>query len=226
MNTQYAIIVAGGSGTRMKSSIPKQFIELAGQPILMRTIGVFHSFNPEMKIIVVIPQQQIIFWKELCQKHVFSIHHEVVAGGETRFYSVKNGLSVISGDGLVAIHDGVRPLVSHETITRGFNMALVYGNSIPCISVYESVRCIDGDTNEMIDRKNLRLIQTPQVFSCSLIKEAYNQSYDANFTDDASVLERMGHTIHLAEGNRENIKITDPVDLFIAENYYKLLSRL
>ncbi len=225
MNTQYVIIVAGGSGSRMKSSLPKQFIQLAGQPILMRTISVFQHFNPEMRIIVVLPQNQITFWKGLCQKHTFSNFHEVVAGGETRFHSVKNGLSVISGDGLVAIHDGVRPLVSNETINRCFKMASIYGNSIPCISVYESVRCVKGVTNEIIDREKLRLIQTPQVFSCSQIKEAYNQLYEANFTDDASVLERMGYPIHLTEGNRENIKITDPFDLYLAEHYYKLQSK-
>lgn len=225
MNTQYAIIVAGGSGSRMKSSLPKQFIELAGKPILMKTIEVFKRFNSEMKIIVVLAQQQIIFWNELCNKHTFVIDHEVIAGGDTRYQSVKNGLSVISGDGLVAIHDGVRPLVSNETINRCFRMASIYGNSVPCISVYESVRCVEGDTNKIIDREKLRLIQTPQIFSCSQIKEAYNQLFDVNFTDDASVLERMGYLIHLTEGNPENIKITDPFDLYMAEHYYKLQSK-
>ena len=225
MNTQYAIIVAGGSGSRMKSFLPKQFISLAGEPILMKTIEVFKRFNSEMKIIVVLAQQQIIFWKELCNKYSFVIDHEVIAGGDTRYHSVKNGLSVISGDGLVAIHDGVRPLVSNETINRCFKMASIYGNSIPCISVYESVRCVDGEINEIIDRKKLRLIQTPQVFSCAQIKDAYNQFYEANFTDDASVLEKMGYPIYLTEGNRENIKITDPFDLYMAEYYYTMQSK-
>jgi 2-C-methyl-D-erythritol 4-phosphate cytidylyltransferase len=222
MNTQYVVIVAGGSGSRMKSSLAKQFIELAGKPILMRTIEVFYRFNPAIKIAVVLPRDQISFWKELCQKHGFLIDHEIIEGGETRFHSVKNGLSAVSEDGLVAIHDGVRPLVSLETINRCFEKASGLGNAVPCIPVYESVRSVHGETSSIIDRKNLRLIQTPQIFSNSLIKEAYKQAADADFTDDASVLERMGYVVHLVEGNRENIKITDPLDLAFAEHFLTL----
>ena len=222
MNTQYVVIVAGGSGSRMKSTLAKQFIELAGKPILMRTIEVFYRFNPAIIIVVVLPHDQISFWKELCQKHGFTIDHEIIEGGETRFHSVKNGLSAVSEDGLVAIHDGVRPLVSLETIARCFEKASACGNAVPCIPVYESVRSVHGDNTSIVDRKNLRLIQTPQIFSSSLIKEAYKQAAGADFTDDASVLERMGHVVHLVEGNRENIKITDPLDLAYAEHFLTL----
>jgi 2-C-methyl-D-erythritol 4-phosphate cytidylyltransferase len=220
MNTQYVIIVAGGSGSRMKSDMPKQFIKLAGMPILMRSITKFFEYNAEIKIIVVLPKDQQLFWKELCSENYFSIHHEVVEGGQTRFQSVKNGLSLIQGEGLVAIHDGVRPLVSLETIGRCFKLASVGGNAIPCIRVYESVRYVNDETSKVIDRSHIRLIQTPQVFSCSLIKEAYLQLPDIDFTDDASVLERFGYKVQLTEGNRENIKITDPFDLQMAEQFF------
>lgn len=219
MNTQHVVIVAGGSGSRMKSLVPKQFILLAGKPILMWTTEVFYNYNPAMKIYVVLPREQIPFWKELCQKHEFSIDHEIIVGGETRFHSVRKGLSAIPDDGVVAIHDGVRPLVSRETIARCFEKGSCFGNAIPCIPVYESVRNVHGDSSTIVDRENLRLIQTPQVFSCILIKEAYKQKADPDFTDDASVLERMGYTIHLVEGNRENIKITNPFDLSYAEYF-------
>ncbi|MDP4210634.1 MAG: 2-C-methyl-D-erythritol 4-phosphate cytidylyltransferase [Bacteroidota bacterium] len=214
---KYAVIVAGGSGSRMKSVLPKQFIELCGKPILMHTLEVFSRFDNELSLIIVLPEPQILFWKELCNKHNFTVSHEVVAGGDARFFSVKNGLDHVPDDSLVAIHDGVRPLVSSETISRCFDTAARMGNAIPCFPVYETVRKVDGDKNVMLDRSNLRLIQTPQIFRSSLIKKAFEQSFDEAFTDDASVLERTGETIYLVDGNRENIKVTDPFDLIIAE---------
>jgi 2-C-methyl-D-erythritol 4-phosphate cytidylyltransferase len=218
---KFALIVAGGSGSRMKLSMPKQFIELCGKPILMHTIEAFYRFDHSLNFILMLPAQQFDYWKQLCKKYDFTILHQVVAGGETRFHSVKNGLSAIPEEGMVAIHDGVRPLVSHETIARCFDTAARYGNAIPCFPVYETVRQIDGDTNAMIDRSLLRLVQTPQVFSCSLIKKAFEQPFDPDFTDDASVLERTGAKIQLVEGNRENIKITDSLDLVIVEAIMK-----
>jgi 2-C-methyl-D-erythritol 4-phosphate cytidylyltransferase len=222
--SKYVLIVAGGSGSRMKSALPKQFIELCGKPVLMHTIEVFYKFDNTVNIILVLPARQSDYWKQLCRKHNFTIKHTEIQGGETRFHSVKNGLSVIHEEGLVAIHDGVRPLVSHDTISRCFEKAAKYGNAIPCMPVYETTRQVNDDRSIMLDRSLLRLVQTPQVFSCSQIRKAYEQAYDEDFTDDASVLERTGMQIQLAEGNRENIKITDPLDLILAEAILKSLS--
>lgn len=221
MLKKYALIVAGGSGSRMNSSVAKQFIELSGKPILMRTIETFFKFDQTFIIILVLPKEQQYFWQILCEKHHFSIVHQVVSGGETRFQSVKNGLAAITSDGIVAIHDGVRPLVSHATILRCFDTAMKWGNAIPCLPLYESLRMVNDNENAFIDRSALRIIQTPQVFSSSLIKNAFEQEFEPAFTDDASVLEKTGEKIQLVEGNRENIKITDPLDLVIAEAFLK-----
>lgn len=214
----YVIVVAGGSGTRMKSEIPKQFLELVGKPILMHTLERFVTFDPAIKIILVLPEAHQSTWKELCIRHAFAIKHSVVNGGETRFHSVKNGLNTISGDGIVAVHDGVRPLVSISTIRRCFEEAKMMGNAIPCIPVHETVRQIEGDSSKLIDRSALRLVQTPQVFEIRLLQQAFNQEYQSFFTDDASVLEYKGEKINLVDGNRENIKITEPADLVLAKS--------
>jgi 2-C-methyl-D-erythritol 4-phosphate cytidylyltransferase len=214
----YVIVVAGGSGTRMKSVVPKQFLELAGKPVLMHTIERFVAFDPAIKIILVLPEEHQSTWKGLCVQHAFTIKHSVVKGGETRFHSVKNGLSTISGDGIVAVHDGVRPLVSIATIQRCFDEARKSGNAIPCIPVHETVRQMEGEGSRLVDRSALRLIQTPQVFKLRLLQQAFNQEYQPFFTDDASVLENKGEKIHLVEGNRENIKITEPADLVLARS--------
>jgi 2-C-methyl-D-erythritol 4-phosphate cytidylyltransferase len=218
---KFALIVAGGSGTRMNLALPKQFIELCGKPILMHTIEAFFRFDNNIKIILALPETQLDYWQKLSRKHKFSIAHEVVAGGETRFHTVKNGLAAIPNEGLVAIHDGVRPLVSSGTIERCFSAAAEHGNAIPCFPVYETVRQVKNETNTTIDRASLRLIQTPQVFLCSVIKKAFNRKYDHTFTDDASVLEAAGKKIHLVEGNRENIKVTDLLDLSMVEALLK-----
>lgn len=216
--SNYVIVVAGGSGTRMKSVVPKQFLELAGRPILMHTLERFVAFDPAIKIILVLPEAHQSTWKELCVLHAFTLKHSVVNGGETRFHSVKNGLNTISGDGIVAVHDGVRPLVSITTIRRCFEEAKKKGNAIPCIPVHETVRQIEGDSSKLVDRSALRLIQTPQVFEIRLLQQAFNQEYQSIFTDDASVIENKGENIHLVEGSRENIKITEPADLILAKS--------
>ncbi len=214
---KYALIVAGGSGSRMGSEVPKQFIEICGLPILMHTINVFRKAMQDIEVVLVLPEEQIKTWKCLCLKHNFIHHIEICSGGETRFHSVKNGLSLIEGDGLVGIHDGVRPLVSDETIRRCYQEAAIYGNAIPVTGVVETVRFQEEDRSSVIDRTKLRLVQTPQVFRIESIKAAFLRDYDETFTDDASVFESNGGIIHLTEGNRENIKITHPIDLVIGE---------
>ncbi len=213
---KFALIVAGGIGKRMGAGIPKQFLEFAGKPVLMHTIERFRSFDESIRIIVVIPENQFTFWSELQKKYFFTLPHVLARGGSQRFFSVKNGLNVIQDDGLVAIHDGVRPLVSGETIKRCFEAAEKYGNAVPVISPADSLRMITKDGNKPAGRGNFKLIQTPQVFRTGLIKKAYLQDYRDGFTDDATVLESTGETVHLVEGNRENIKITNPEDLLIA----------
>lgn len=215
----YALIVAGGSGNRMKSVIPKQFMLLNKLPVLMHTLKLFVEFNASIQLVLVLPENQFEEWKKLCLQHQFKIKHRLVAGGANRFSSVQNGLSDIEGEeGIVFIHDGVRPLVSHETIQRCLNTALEKGNAIPVMPVVESLRQVDGEANMSVDRSKFVNIQTPQVFQVSEIKAAYQMGFDPSFTDDATVLERKGKKINLVEGNRENIKITHPQDLIIAEN--------
>lgn len=213
----YALIMAGGTGKRIGSDIPKQFIELAGKPVLMHTMQLFADFDNRIEIILVLPEDQIEQWKQLCHKHDFKILHRIAKGGSERFYSVKNGLDHIDTDGIVFIHDGVRPLVSHETLKRCLDLALLKGNALPVLPVSESVRFTDQDGSKAVDRNKVKLIQTPQTFRVSQIKEAYKQPYNAEFTDDASVLENSGYFIYLTEGNRENIKITWPADLVWVE---------
>jgi 2-C-methyl-D-erythritol 4-phosphate cytidylyltransferase len=216
MIEKYVIITAGGKGVRMNAQLPKQFLKIAGKPIIIHTLQAFLHYNPLIRIILVLPHDQIHLWKELALKHQLDIPVEIVSGGPTRFHSVKNGLSKVSNDSLVGIHDGVRPLVSNKTIANAFEMAEKLGNGIPTCKINESVRITDYAINKPIDRDTLRLIQTPQCFRSSLIKKAYEANYDESFTDDASVLEKTGARIYLSEGNRENIKITTPEDLIIA----------
>ena len=219
----YALIVAGGSGKRMGTEIPKQFLELSGKPVLIRTIEKFWLFDASIKIITVLPEDQLEYWEELQKKHSFSIPCIVVKGGPARFFSVKNGLEKIEDNSLVAIHDGVRPLVSIDTIKRSFEAAQKFGNAVPVISPADSVRMITEKGNIPVNRQFLRIIQTPQVFDSKLIKKAYLQDYNPEFTDDASLLEKTGEAIHLVEGNRENLKITNPGDLAVAEALYNTI---
>jgi 2-C-methyl-D-erythritol 4-phosphate cytidylyltransferase len=205
----------------MGTEIPKQFLELCGKPVLMHTISVFHDFDPESKIILVLPEDQLPFWEGLCLKHSFSLVHQVVSGGKTRFHSVQNGLSQIDGEGIVFIHDGVRPLVSRETLGRCLETAQESGNAIPVLPVTESLRKQEGDQNISVDRSQYFSVQTPQTFRSDQILEAFQQDFDPAFTDDASVAEKAGFSIQMVEGNRENIKITTPTDLIIAEALLK-----
>jgi 2-C-methyl-D-erythritol 4-phosphate cytidylyltransferase len=212
----YVVIVAGGSGKRMGADMPKQFLELAGRPVLMHTIERFKKFNEAIEIITVLPENQLRFWIDIQKKHSFQVAHTLVKGGSNRFYSVKNGLKFVNSPGLVAIHDGVRPFVSIDTIKRCFETAEKLGNAIPAISPTESLRIVTETGSEPVSRFHVKQIQTPQVFSAALLKEAYLQEYCPEFTDDSTVLEKKGVKINLIEGNRENIKITNPEDLLIS----------
>lgn len=212
----FAVIVAGGSGKRMGAEIPKQFLELAGKPVLMHTIERFKSFSSTIEIITVLPENQLRYWIELQKKYFFTLPHTLVKGGSARFFSVRNGLNFVNIPGLVAIHDGVRPLVSIDTIKRCFDTAEKLGNAIPAISPADSLRILTDQGSMPVNRLNVKQIQTPQVFNAALIKKAYLQDYSPEFTDDATVLEKSGEKINLVEGNRENIKITNPEDLLIS----------
>lgn len=221
---KYALIVAGGSGSRMNAPIAKQFLLLNNLPILMHTLNRFYQYDPEMELILVLPEEQFDYWKLLCKTYSFNLSHKLVAGGKVRFESVKNGLNLITNDGIVAIHDGVRPLVSNETIDRCIEMAGEKGNAIPVMPVVESLRFVNEDGNKAVDRSSYVTIQTPQVFKVSGIKNAYEQGFDPTFTDDATVLERLGKKINFVEGNMENIKITHPTDLIIAQALFENLN--
>ena len=213
----FVIIVAGGSGSRMNSAVPKQFIELQGKPILMHTIEKFKVAIPEINIVLVLSSNYSEQWKVLCDKHHFTIPYQITNGGETRFHSVKNGLALVPENCVVGVHDAARPLVSIQTILKAFETASEKGNASPAIPLTESIRIIENDTNKAVDRSNYLIVQTPQCFRSNLLKKAFLQEYQATFTDDASVVEALGEKINLIEGNRENIKITTHQDLIIAE---------
>lgn len=223
MGKKYAVIVAGGSGNRFGGSVPKQFVELAGKPVLMHTIEVFSRSEP-IDIILVLPHSQFSLWRELCSRYTFNVPHRVVAGGADRFHSVKNAIDIIScstGD-MVAVHDGVRPLVSVALIDRLFETASETAAAIPVVPVTDSVRQLNADgSSHALQRAALRAVQTPQVFNGHLLKQAYDVLFSPDFTDDASVVEKTGHAVTLVKGETTNIKITHPIDLMIAE---KLLS--
>ena len=212
---EYALIVAGGKGLRMGGELPKQFLPIGGKPVLMRTLEAFYAYNPEIHIILVLPHSQQSYWTELCAEHSFSLPHTVADGGETRFHSVKNGLALVRESGLVGVHDGVRPFVSVDVIRNCYDLAETRKAVIPVIDVVETVRHLTGSSSETVSRNDYKLVQTPQVFDTELLKRAYTQEFTPFFTDDASVVEAMGVPVYLAEGNRENIKITTPFDLKI-----------
>jgi len=215
------IIVAGGSGSRMNTDKPKQFLILGNKPVLQHTIEKFYNYDSQIEIIVVLPENYISLWKNLCFENTFNIEHKIVTGGKERFFSVKNAIDILENVDLVAIHDGVRPFVSLSTINEAFETAKLKGNAIPVITAFDSVRISIAGGNKPLDRKIVKLVQTPQVFKFDLIKNAYNQTYVHEFTDDASVVEMLGEKINLTEGNRENIKITTPEDLIIGEAFLK-----
>ncbi|MGB1103824.1 MAG: 2-C-methyl-D-erythritol 4-phosphate cytidylyltransferase [Crocinitomicaceae bacterium] len=206
------IITAGGTGKRMGGAIPKQFLEIDGKPIIMHTIEKFVDFDSDIQVVVVIPSDQKANWNKLCQKHNFSIKHEIVEGGVERFFSVKNGLAIASGE-LIAVHDAVRPFVSKKVIENCFSSAQQNGAAVPVISLKESIRTINGQTTRAVSRKDFALVQTPQCFQSKLLKAAYQSRYKNEFMDDASVVEYAGGEITAVAGNEENIKITSPMDL-------------
>ena len=214
---KYIIIVAGGSGRRMVSTTPKQFLELLGLPILMHTLKKFQQTVVGGEIILVLPKKEQSTWQALCEKHHFDVPHQIVTGGEQRFHSVQNALKKIGAKSIVAIHDGVRPLVNRSVITNCLHAAKKHGSAIPTLPIQESIRKMSDNGSKTADRSEFVLVQTPQCFQSEIILEAYEQKYQNSFTDDASVVEQLGHSIYLIEGNKENIKITTPKDLKIAE---------
>ena len=214
---KYAIIVAGGSGMRMQSTTPKQFIELGGSPILMRTIKAFHQYSKDIDIILVIPDEQFALWHKLVEKHLFNISCRLVKGGKTRFESVRNGLQVIENEGLVAIHDGVRPFITAQIIDQCYKSAEENGSGVAVVIPKDSIREVTESGNNSVNRSHYRLIQTPQTFKLSIIKQAYSSTEDGGFTDDAAVAEHAGFKISLVKGDYRNLKITTPEDLKIAQ---------
>ena len=215
----YIIIVAGGKGLRMGSDIPKQFLPIGGKPVLMRTLERFRAYSSALQIILVLPEAQQDYWRKLCEEYHFDVEYNLANGGQTRFHSVQNGLALVPDDaeGVVGVHDGVRPFPSIEVIRNCYETARTAKAVIPVIPVVETVRHLEGDKSVTVPRGDYRLVQTPQTFDIQLLKAANRQPYNDGFTDDASVVESYGHAITLVEGNRENIKITTPYDLKIAE---------
>ncbi|GAB3717622.1 2-C-methyl-D-erythritol 4-phosphate cytidylyltransferase [Spirosoma flavus] len=215
--TSFAIIVAGGSGSRMKSDVPKQFLKLGNKPILQHTLERFLDVLPASQIRLVLPSREVAQWEKLCEEHQFKTDIQIVAGGTSRFQSVRNGLAAISADeGLVAVHDGVRPFVTTSIIHTSFVTAIRTGSAVTCVPVKDSVRVVDSEGHsQAVDRNRYRLIQTPQTFQLSLFRKAFQTEEQPFFTDCASVMEYAGFAITLIEGAYENIKITTPDDLKI-----------
>ncbi|KQS24911.1 2-C-methyl-D-erythritol 4-phosphate cytidylyltransferase [Dyadobacter sp. Leaf189] len=223
---EFAVLVAGGSGSRMKSDVPKQFLVVNGLPVLMHTILAFRAYSDNLHIILVLPETQFAFWQNLCAEYRFNEKYFLVAGGNTRFHSVQNGLkSIGSGHGLVAVHDGVRPVISKDIIAAGFHTAREFGSAVTSVPLKESIRTIEpGIGNKALDRTHYRLVQTPQTFRLDWMSDAFSTEYQETFTDCASVLESKGYPIQLIDGAYENIKITTPEDLRWAETYLRQLS--
>ncbi|WP_343747255.1 2-C-methyl-D-erythritol 4-phosphate cytidylyltransferase [Fluviicola sp.] len=210
------IITAGGIGKRMGGATPKQFLLLDGKPVLIHTIERIHHFDPSAELIVTLPVDYLKDWQELCEKHACEIQHTVVSGGEERFDSIKNALDKASGD-WIAVHDGVRPFVGKNVLSELVKEVKTHRAVIPVVPVKESLRLVEGTHSAAVPRSQYQIVQTPQIFEGKLLKKAYEQKYTHSFTDDASVVESIGTRIHLISGNDENIKLTNPVDLKLAE---------
>ena len=221
---QYIIIVAGGSGSRMGSTIPKQFLDLNSKPILMHTIEKMHQSLDHSEIILALPKSEFVTWKKLCQEHQFKVNHQVVEGGNTRFESVSNALKKVNEQSVIAVHDGVRPLVKNSVMNECMQTAQEKGTAIPVIAIEESLRQKTDSGSVVVNRDEYLIVQTPQCFSSEVLLKAYQQDYSPTFTDDASVVEAMGIEIQLIQGNKENIKITTPEDLKKAQVYINLMS--
>lgn len=218
---KYAVIVAGGKGVRMGSAVPKQFLPLNGHPILYHTIKAFADAYADMHIILVLPQDQLSYAQMVLQSFPDRIDMTIVAGGETRYHSVQNGLKATEPDSIIFVHDGVRPLVTKELIQRCYEQAAEKGSAIPAIAVADSMRIIEDDDSRPVDREQMRIIQTPQTFRSDIILPAFEQEYQASFTDEATVVEAYGDVVHLVEGERSNIKVTTPEDMIVAEALLK-----
>lgn len=222
MSKNYVIIVAGGTGSRMRSDVPKQFLKISGTPVIVLSMQKFYEFDPHIQIVIAVHKD--------FEKQLNSIIHKyfplkkvlVTIGGETRFHSVKNALNLVpTTASVVGVHDAARPFVSAEVIKNCYATAAKKGNAIPAVTLFESIRQVDVKKNKAVDRTNYKIIQTPQCFKVSLLKKAFTKKYSPKFTDDATVLESIGEKINLVEGNFENIKITNPNDLLIAKAYFK-----
>ena len=221
---KYVIIVAGGSGKRMGGEVPKQFLLVAGKPILMHTVEAFTRTSSDFKFILVLPEEHFSTWNSLCEQYNFSVPMQMVAGGAERFFSVKNALEHVPNGALVAVHDGVRPFVSKDTINEAFEVAEKNGSAVPVIDEVDSLRRVSNGTSQAVNRAEYKRVQTPQVFQSTILKKAYNQEFSSFFTDDASVVESISEKITLTSGNVENIKLTTPHELLLAEalvNGYK-----
>jgi len=211
------VIAAGGQGLRMGGDLPKQFIPLHGKPVLMHTLDVFYRWDSSARLILVLPEAHQSYWEMLCRELNCGIPHRIVTGGETRFHSVQNGLNEVADCEIIGVHDAVRPLVAPEVIESCFQAAEEKGAVIPVMPVINTLREKIGAQNRSVDRRNFYAVQTPQVFCREWLLNAYRQPYQPLFTDEASAVEATGKSIHLIEGNRENIKITTPIDLIFAE---------
>ncbi len=218
---KFVLIAAGGTGKRTGSPLPKQFWPVMGKPILIYVFESFLKYSRDIHFVLALPEKHHDTWEKLCIEHGVALKHKVVAGGPTRFHSVKNGLKSIPGGALVAIHDGVRPVVSLGLISSVFNYAQKFGNAIPVIPVNESVRQIEHGLSQSLPRDQIRLVQTPQCFRTEIIKPAYNINYRDSFTDDATVLEHGGGRLFLVDGDPNNIKVTTTTDLVLAETLLK-----
>lgn len=214
---KYAIIVAGGAGLRMGTSTPKQFLPLRGKPVLWYSLNTFLTAWPDLQIILVLPQNHLQTGQEIIETTIDPARITVTVGGETRFHSVKNGLDCIHEQGVVFVHDAVRCLITTDLIHRCYNKTLEKGNAIPAIQPIDTLRIETREGSQLIDRQKVRIIQTPQTFYCDVIKKAFDQAYDPSFTDEASVVEKLGVPIQLIEGESTNIKITRPLDILVAE---------
>ena len=220
--SRYALVVAGGQGRRMQTSVAKQFIPVAGRPILMHTLAVFHHCSPAIQIVTVLPESEIAHWQTLCADYQFTVPHTVVAGGSTRSASVRNGLQYIKEElSLVAVHDGVRPLVTSELINRSFAAAERYGSAVATVPLKDSIRKVKDESSKAVSRVDYRLVQTPQTFRTEWLRMAYTEAAGQEFSDDASLVEHSGRSIYLIEGHYRNLKITTPEDLLLAEAFLK-----
>ena len=218
---KYAVIVAGGKGQRMGNAIPKQFLPLAGKPVLYYTLKAFIDAYADIKLVLVLPHDQLSYAQMVLQAFPERIDMAIVQGGETRFHSVQNGLKAVSGNSVIFVHDGVRPLASAELIRRCYEQAIENGSAIPAIAVADSMRIVDGDNSQPVDRQNMRSIQTHQTFRADILLPAFEQGYKEEFTDEATVVEAYGEEVYLVEGEKSNIKLTTPEDMLVAETILK-----